>query len=71
VPDSLLKEVLQFLRNAKAQLNPVEPFPIDPLAQAWAAWFDQVDRLEVTPTEPTSDYQKHLLTKYQQQGISL
>lgn len=35
-------------------------------AEAWAKWFESVDRLEVTSNEPAREYQQLLLDKYRQ-----
>jgi hypothetical protein len=46
-----------------------QPDPV--LVAAWMRWFEAVDHLDVTPPEPVSTYQQHLLDKYQQQGLAL
>jgi hypothetical protein len=41
------------------------------LAKAWEKWFENVDLLKITPTEPVSEYQQLLLNKYREQGLEL
>jgi Protein of unknown function (DUF2281) len=73
LPESLVQEIIDFIdfitRNRQAKT------PIDLLegdrSQDWARWFEATDGLEVAPTAPTSEYQKCLLSKYQQQGLDL
>lgn len=73
LPESLLQEVSDFIdlltdgQQHSTAINHRE----GERAEAWARWFESVDRLEVTPTESLSDYQKFLLTKYRQQGLEL
>ena len=77
LPDSLVQEIIDFIDsitpNHQAQIanNSLE----GDRAEAWKQWFQVTDRLEIapktTPTAPTSEYQQHLLSKYQQQGLDL
>ncbi|KAM3104276.1 DUF2281 domain-containing protein [Phormidesmis sp. 146-20] len=73
LPESLVQEIIDFIdfiaRNHQAQIvnHPLE----GDLSEAWTRWFEAADSLEITPTAPTSEYQQHLLSKYQQQGLSL
>jgi hypothetical protein len=41
------------------------------LSQFWKQWFAEVEQLEVSLTEPSSEYEESLLAKYRQQGLEL
>jgi len=71
LPEPLLQQVSDFIDflNYKQQHSNIDDNPQSKLAEAWARWFDAVERLEATPIESTSDYQKLVLSKYRQQGI--
>jgi hypothetical protein len=73
LPEPLLQEISDFIDFIihKHQPKPVDRSPENPRSETWAEWFKEVDRLEVTPTKPTSEYQQHLIHKYQQQGLDL
>ena len=67
IPEEYQQELLQVetvkvVISSKVQTN---------TAEAWAKWFESVDRLEVTSNEPTREYQQLLLEKYRQQGLEL
>ncbi|XZO01800.1 MAG: GTPase family protein [Microcoleus sp.] len=55
----------------KHQNRIAEPKLPDDIAKAWAKWFEEVDRLEVTTNQPESEYQQLLLNKYRQQGLEM
>ena len=73
LPEPLLQEVSDFIDFVlhKHQVKLVDNSSDEALSEAWSQWFEAVDRLEVTPMKPTSDYQKRLLDKYWQQGLQL
>ena len=73
LPEPLLQEISDFIDFIihKHQPKPVDRSPENPRSETWAEWFKEVDRLEVTPTKPTSEYKQHLIHKYQQQGLDL
>jgi hypothetical protein len=66
LPEPLLQQVSDFidLLTDRQQHTTAIDTPQGELAEVWAQWFEAVDRLEVIPTEPVSDYQQLLLTKY-------
>jgi hypothetical protein len=41
------------------------------LKQKWLQWFEEVERLDVISTHPSSNYQQFLLDKYRKQGLEL
>lgn len=73
LPESLVQEISDFIdfitRNHQAK-TANHSLECD-RSEAWARWFEMTDGLEITPTEPTSEYQEHLLSKYRQQGLNL
>ncbi|MCU0544322.1 MAG: hypothetical protein MUE44_19455 [Oscillatoriaceae cyanobacterium Prado104] len=73
LPESFLPEVSEFIDFVmhKHQNRIAEPKLPGDIAKAWAKWFEEVDRLEVTTNEPESEYQQLLLNKYRQQGLDL
>jgi len=73
LPEPLLQEISDFIDfiTHKHQAKLAEYQPEDHLSEAWADWFKGVDRLEVTPTEPSIHYQQLLLNKYRKQGLEL
>jgi hypothetical protein len=73
LPESLLQQVSDFidLLTDMQQHNTAICSSQRELTEAWAQWFEAVDRLEVSPTEPASNYQQLLLAKYRQQGLEL
>jgi hypothetical protein len=73
LPESLLQQVSEFIDilTDKQQRSIAINHHEGETSQAWARWFESVDRLEVTPTESASDYQQLLLAKYRQQGLEL
>jgi len=73
LPEPLLQEVSDFIDFVihKHQVKIADSPPDEALLEAWSRWFEAVDRLDVTPGEPTSDYQALLLEKYRQQGLKL
>ena len=42
-----------------------------PQSKVWEQWFAEVDRLEVSLTPASSEYEEGLLAKYKQQGLEL
>ncbi|MBF2086863.1 hypothetical protein [Thermoleptolyngbya sp. C42_A2020_037] len=78
--EPLLREVSDFIdfiiqkhRNPNSAPQPNESTSQSrelPL-ECWERWFAAVDRLEITTSEPSSDYQRLLLSKYRQQGLNL
>ena len=73
LPESLLQEVSDFIDfvTHKHQSIAGNNQPPNNTAETWARWFAAGERLEVTPTQPTSEYQQLLLNKYRQQGLDL
>lgn len=73
LPDSLLPEISDFIDFTiqKHQAKIADRKHQDDIAKAWAKWFEEVDRLEVTTTQPANEYQQLLLNKYRQQGLEL
>lgn len=73
LPEPLLQQVSDFIDflTYKQQHSATISNSQGELAEAWAQWFETVERLETTPSEPASDYQQLLLTKYRQQGLEL
>ena len=73
LPDSLLQQVSDFIDFLayKRQHNAALGDHQNELAETWARWFKSVDHLQVTLTDPVSDYQQHLLSKYREQGLEL
>jgi hypothetical protein len=71
--EPLLLEVTNFIDFVihKHQVKIADSQPDAKLAEAWSRWFESVDRLDITPHEPTSNYQQILLNKYRQQGLDL
>ncbi|MGV0023797.1 DUF2281 domain-containing protein [Phormidesmis priestleyi] len=73
LPESLVQEVNDFIdfvahkHQSKIGNNQLQ----NNAAEAWTTWFGEVDLLDVTPTEPISEYQQLLLNKYRQQGLEL
>ena len=72
LPESLLHEVNDFIdfmllkhqREASSRSQ-------EDIAEAWAKWFEEVEQLETSVAEPTSEYQNLLISKYRQQGLDL
>ena len=73
LPEPLLQQVSDFIDLLQEQQRHITAIdtPQGELSEAWAQWFEAVDRLEVIPTESVSAYQQLLLTKYRQQGLEL
>jgi len=73
LPEPLLQQVSDFIDGLtdRQQHGTAISNSQSERAEAWARWFESVNRLEVTPTGSASDYQKLLLTKYRQQGLEL
>lgn len=73
LPESLLQQVSDFIDvlTDRQQRSPAIDHSKGESAEAWARWFESVDRLEVSPIESASNYQQLLLTKYRQQGLEL
>lgn len=73
LPESILQEVSDFIDFVmiKHQCGTNNDEPQKDISQVWTQWFESVDRLEVSPTESTSEYQKLLLNKFRQQGLEL
>jgi hypothetical protein len=73
LPESVLPEVSDFIDFVmhKHQSKIADGKLQDDITKAWAKWFDEVERLEVSTTEHNSEYQQLLLNKYRQQGLEL
>ena len=73
LPESLLQQVSDFIDFlvSRQQPNTVIVEPIDDLTGTWTRWFESVDCIEAASTSSTTNYQQHLLVKYQQQGLEL
>jgi hypothetical protein len=71
LPESLLQETNDLLdaimRKAQVANSPAEGAG----SEAWARWFEVTDRLKTTSPPSHDDYQEHLLSKYQNQELSL
>lgn len=73
LPEPLLQQVNDFIdfltfKQGKISANSQ---PQEDVARVWQRWFESVDYLEITPSDPISDYQQLLLDKYRQQGLEL
>ncbi|NJL22810.1 MAG: hypothetical protein HC895_21475 [Leptolyngbyaceae cyanobacterium SM1_3_5] len=68
--EPLLKQVSDFIDQLTHQPEIVNDTE-GSVAEAWAQWFEESDRLTVLSNEPNSNYSQLLLTKYQQQGLEL
>lgn len=73
LPDSLVEEVNQFIDFViyKNQLAITENEPEPTLAEKWLKWFENVEKLDVNPTQTTKTYAELLIDKYRQQGLDL
>jgi hypothetical protein len=60
-----IQQGIQSQSQAKKDSEPMA------LSKFWEQWFAEVDRLEVSLTEPSSEYEEGLLAKYRQQGLDL
>lgn len=71
--EPLLLEVTNFIDFVihKHQVKIADRQPDAKFAEAWSCWFESVDHLDITPPQPTSNYQQILLNKYRQQGLDL
>jgi hypothetical protein len=58
LPESFLPEVSEFIDFViqKHQSKIADARIPDDMAKAWAQWFEEVDRLEVTTNEPESEF---------------
>ena len=73
ISESLLQEVSDFIDFVihKHQAKITDSQPDETIVKVWSQWFEDVDRLDVTSPEPTSNYPQLLLNKYRQQGLEL
>lgn len=73
LPELLLQQVSDFIDvlTDRQQHSPAIDNSENETTEAWARWFEAVDRLEIIPTEPANDYQQLLVAKYRQQGLEL
>ena len=73
LPEPLLQQVSDFIDFVihNQQHSTANNKPNVDVTQVWVRWFESVKILDVTPTEPASDYQQLLLAKYRQQGLEL
>ncbi|MFB2833453.1 DUF2281 domain-containing protein [Floridanema evergladense] len=57
LPEPLLQEVSDFIDfiTQKHLAKSAESQSKEKLIEAWLKWFEGVDRLEVTPTEPANE----------------
>jgi hypothetical protein len=69
LPESLLQETNDLIDAITRKAQVAESKGVG--SEAWMRWFEMTDRLEITPAPAPNEYQKHLLTKYQNQGLSL
>lgn len=71
--EPLLQEVTNFIDFVihKHQVKIADSHSDATLVEAWSRWFESVAHLDITPPEPTSNYQQILLNKYRQQGLDL
>ncbi|WP_414755402.1 DUF2281 domain-containing protein [Anabaena sp. CCY 9910] len=71
--EPLLQEVTDFIDFViqKHQAKMTDNQPDERLEEKWSQWFEAVDCLDVSPSEPVSNYQQLLLNKYRQQGLEL
>jgi hypothetical protein len=73
LPESLLQEASDFIDflSHKYHVKMAESQTDGKLTDTWSQWFEAVDCLTVTPSEPMNDYQNLLIDKYRQQGLEL
>lgn len=73
LPEALVQEVSNFIDflDHKYQVKTVDTQTDGKRIETWSQWFEAVDCLTVTPSEPMNDYQQLLLDKYRQQGLEL
>lgn len=71
--EPLLQKVSDFIDFVivKHQAEITKSQPDERLVESWSRWFEAVNRLDVTSSESTSNYQQLLLNKYRQQGLDL
>ncbi|WP_292738086.1 DUF2281 domain-containing protein [Nostoc sp. JL31] len=71
--EPLLQEVTDFIDFViqKHQVKNADSQPDETLVEKWSQWFEAVDSLDVSPSEPVSNYQQLLLNKFRQQGLEL
>ncbi len=72
LPEPLLQEVNNFIDFVidKHQAE-IDSQSDEKLKQKWLQWFEEVERLDVISSDPTSNYQQLLLNKYRKQGLEL
>jgi Protein of unknown function (DUF2281) len=73
LPEVLVQEVSDFIDflDRKYQVKTVDTQSDEKRIKTWSQWFEALDCLTVTPSEPVNDYQQLLLDKYRQQGLEL
>lgn len=59
------------LREVKHQTHPANEYLQEDLREAWHQWFEETNRLEVIPSQPTTEFEELLMEKYRQQGLDL
>ncbi len=68
-------DFLQYKKNVRQGIQPQNQVKNDlepiALSKFWEKWFAEVDRLEISLIQPSSEYEKGLLAKYRQQGLEL
>lgn len=68
IPEKYQQELLQ-VETVKIVISNKVPTNT---GEAWAKWFESVNRMEVTSTEtPVKEYQQLLLNKYRKKGLEL
>jgi Protein of unknown function (DUF2281) len=87
LPESLVQEIIDFIDLVTRNQQAENQQPQDQQTQtgsasnkgdrseAWEQWFKAVEQLEIAqelpPAADASEYQQHLLRKYQKQGLNL
>ena len=68
---STLVEFLQYKKSIHPQIQAETDLESPTYSQIWSQWFEEVAGLEISLTEPSSEYEEGLLDKYRQQGLTL
>ncbi|WP_199246767.1 hypothetical protein [[Phormidium] sp. ETS-05] len=66
-----LVEFLQYKKSIQPPIQAKTDLEYPTYSQIWSQWFEEVDGLEISLTEPSSEYEEGLLDKYRQQGLKL
>lgn len=73
LPDSLVQEVNEFIDFViyKNQLEIIENKSETTLAEKWSKWFQNLNQLNINPSQINNNYSDLLIDKYRQQGLNL